>query len=115
MSINLRLGGAGSDRIEPNGQVSPDLSPAFVAGAERQPRPFATAILASGYDGGPADGPGCRGFHGPRGVSFLDRRDGLRCSGGLRERVDALPGGRDGLGPWPGCLDFQAPLPAATD
>jgi len=45
-------------------------------------------------------------------VSFLGSRDGLRWSGGLRERADALPGGRDRLGPWPGCLDFQAAPPA---
>jgi hypothetical protein len=38
-------------------------------------------ILGSGDDGGPAGGPGGRGFHGPRG-SFLDRRDGFRTGQG---------------------------------
>ena len=37
------------------------------------------------------------------------------CSGGLRQRVDPLPRGRDRLGPWPGRLDFQAAAPAAAD
>jgi WD40 repeat protein len=40
------------------------------------PRIAATAeILASGYDGGPAGGPGAGGFHRPQG-SFAGRRDG---------------------------------------
>ena len=55
------------------------------------------------------------GFPQAPGFSFLDRRDGSRWSGGLRERVDALPRGRDRLGPRPGRLDFQAPFPPAAD
>src|SRR5271165_3640648 len=86
-----------------------------MAGAERRLAPFVAAILASGYDNGPAAGPGSRGFHRPRGFSFLDRRDGSRWSGCLRERVDALPRGRDRFSPWPGRLDFQAPFPSAAD
>ena len=39
--------------------------------------------------------------------SFLGSRDALRCSVGLRERVDPLPGGDDRVGPWPGGLDFS--------
>ena len=93
----------------------PDLSSGLMAGAERQRAPFVTVILASGYDSGPAVGPGGRGFHRPRGFSFLDRRDGLRWSGCLRERVDALPRGGDRIGPRPGRLDFQAPFPPAAD
>ena len=58
---------------------------------------------------------GGRGFHRPRGFSFLDRSDGLRWLGGLRERVDPLPRGRDRFSPWPGRLDFQAPFPPAAD
>src|ERR1035441_5171472 len=95
--------------------TSPDLSSELMAGAEWQLAPFIAAILASGYDNGPAAGPGSRGFHRPRGLSFLGRRDGLRCSGGLRERVDALPRGGDRLGPRPGRLNFEAPFPAAAD
>ena len=94
---------------------SPDLSSGLMAGAERQLAPFMGVILAAGYDNGPAAGPGGRGFHRPRGFSFLDRWDGLRWSGGLRERVDALPRGRDRIGPRPGRLDFQAPFPSASD
>src|SRR6516162_4746729 len=36
-------------------------------------------------------------------------------SGGLRERVDALPGGGDRVRPGPGSLDFQAAAPSAAD
>ena len=67
---------------------SPDLSSGLMAGAEGRLAPFVVAILASGYDNGPAAGPGSRGFHRPRGFSFLDRRDGSGWSGCLRERVD---------------------------
>ena len=76
---------------------------------------FWTRILVLGYDGGPAGGPGGRGFHGPRGCPSLVAGMGSCWSGGLRERVDALPGGRDRLGPRPGGLDFQAAPPAAAD
>src|SRR5260370_28610473 len=94
--------------------TSPDLSSGLMAGAERQLAPFVAAILASGCDNGPAAGPGGRGFHRPRGFSFLDRSDGLRWSGGLRERVDPLPRGRDRFSPRPGRLDFQASFPPAA-
>ena len=95
--------------------ASPDLSSGLMAGAERRLAPFATTILAPGYDNGPAAGPGGRGFHKPRGFSFLDRKDDFYWSGGLRERVDPLPGGRDRLRPRPGRLDFQAAAAPAAD
>jgi len=38
--------------------ANPDLSSGLMAGAERRSTPFVTAILASGYDNGPAAGPG---------------------------------------------------------
>ena len=38
----------------------------------------------------------------------------LGWSGGLRERVDALPRGGDRVGPWPAGLDFQAAAPPAA-
>jgi hypothetical protein len=37
---------------------SPDLSSGLMAGAEGRLAPFVAAILASGYDNGPAAGPG---------------------------------------------------------
>ena len=46
---------------------NPDLSSGLMAGAEGRLAPFAVTILASGYDNGPAAGPGGRGFHRPRG------------------------------------------------
>jgi len=46
--------------------VSPDLSSGLMAGAEGRLAPFAATILASGYDNGPAAGPGSRGCHRPR-------------------------------------------------
>ena len=53
------------------------------------------AILGSGYDDGPAGGPGAggRGFHGPRGCSF--RVAGVACywSGCLWQGGDPGPGG----------------------
>ena len=48
-------------------RASPDLSSVLMADAERQRAPFVAVILASGYDSGPAGGPGGRGFHKPRG------------------------------------------------
>src|SRR6266567_9505398 len=55
-----------------------------------------------------------RGFHGPRGCPSWVAGTAWGWSGGLRERVDALPRGRDRVGPWPAGLDFQAaPSPAA--
>src|SRR6266566_6867785 len=93
---------------------SPDLSSGLMAGAERQRAPFVVVILASGYDSGPAVGPGGRGSTGP-GLSFLVAGTASGWSGGLRERVDALPRGRDRLGPRPGGLDLQAAPPPAAD
>ena len=46
---------------------NPDLSSGLMAGAEGWLAPFAVTILASGYDNGPAAGPGSQGFHRPRG------------------------------------------------
>jgi hypothetical protein len=37
--------------------VNPDLSSGLMAGAEGRLAPFVSAILASGYDNGPAAGP----------------------------------------------------------
>jgi hypothetical protein len=71
-----------------------------------------TAILASGYDSGPAGGP-APGFHEPRGCPSWVTGTASSWSGGLRERVDALPRSGDGVGPWPGGLDVQAAPPAA--
>ena len=42
-----------------------------MAGAGRWLARFTGAILASGYDSGPAGGPGDRGFHWPRGSPSL--------------------------------------------
>src|SRR6266487_2617918 len=44
---------------------SPDLSSGLMAGAEGRLALFVAAILASGYDNGPAAGPGGRGSTGP--------------------------------------------------
>src|ERR1700732_5190906 len=60
---------------------NPDLSSGLIAGAEGRLAPFAVTILASGYDNGPAAGPGRRGFHRPRGSPSLGSRDGSRWSG----------------------------------
>jgi hypothetical protein len=46
------------------------------------------------------------GSTGP-GVSFLDSRDGLRWSGGVREGLDVLPGGNDRRGPGPAGGDLE--------
>jgi hypothetical protein len=59
-------------------------------------------------------GRAAEGSTGP-GFSFLDRWDGWCWSGGLRERVDALPGGGDRVRPGPGSLDFQVAAPSAAD
>ncbi len=72
---------APSGALESRTATSPDLSSGLMAGAERRLAPFVAAILASGYDNGPAAGPGSQGFHRPRGFSFLDRRDGLAGQG----------------------------------
>src|ERR1019366_7009459 len=85
-----------------------------MGGAERRLAPFAATILVPGYDGSPAAGPDGRGFHGPRGFSFLDREDDFCWSGSLRERVDTLPRGRDLISPRPGRLDLQAAAPPAA-
>ena len=62
------------------------------------------ARLAAGWPGVPR-APGC---------PFLVAGTGSCSSRCLRERVDALPGGGDRLGPWPGCLDFHAAPQAAA-
>jgi hypothetical protein len=49
------------------GRTSPDLSSGLMAGAEGRLALFVAAILASGYDNGPAAGPGGRGSTGPGG------------------------------------------------
>ncbi len=45
--------------------ANPDLSSGLMAGAEGRLALFVAAILASGYDNGPAAGPGGRGSTGP--------------------------------------------------
>src|SRR5580692_10688094 len=49
------------------------------------------------------------------GVSFLLGGTGLRCSGGVRDGLDALPGGDDFLCPGPGGGDFQGSAASAAD
>ena len=70
-----------SDQLRPPewDVLSPDLSSGLMAGAERQRALFVAVILAPGYDGGPAGGPGGRGFHGPRGCPSLVA--GMVCAG----------------------------------
>jgi hypothetical protein len=64
----------------PAGQLTnPDLSSGLMAGAGRRLVSFVAAILATGYDGGPAGGPGGRGFHGPRSSPSLI--GGIVCAG----------------------------------
>src|SRR5207245_292972 len=50
-----------------------------------------------------------------RAIGYARILSQVRWSGGLRERVDALPRGGDRIGPWPGRLDFQAAAPPAAD
>src|SRR2546429_129849 len=51
--------------IKRNPAANPDLSSGLMAGAEGRLALFVAAILASGYDNGPAAGPGGRGSTGP--------------------------------------------------
>ena len=60
----------------------PDLSSGLMAGAGRRLAPFVAAILASGYDGGPAGGP-VPGVPQAPGLSFLGCRDGFGLVRGL--------------------------------
>jgi hypothetical protein len=54
------------------------------------------------------------GVHGPW-VSFLARWGGFGWSGGLRDGLEALPGGGDRLCPGPGGGDFQGSAASAAD
>jgi hypothetical protein len=72
-------------------------------------------ILVPGYDGGLAVGPGGRGFHWSQEFPSLLIGTGLCCSGGVRDGLDALPGGDDFLCPGPGGGDFQGSAAAAAD
>ena len=94
--------------------TNPGFSSGLMAGAEGRLAPFAATILAPGYDGGPAGGPGDRGFHKPRGCpSWI--AEWFVLVRGLRERVDTMPRSCDRIGPLPGRLDFQAaPAPPRT-
>jgi len=67
---------------------SPDVSRGLMAAADVRLAGFWSGILCPGYDGGPAVGPGGRGFHWPR-VPFTARWDVF-----LLVRRDAG---------WPGC------------
>jgi len=49
------------------------------------------------------------------GFPFLARWDGFAGSGGLRDGLDALPGGGDRLCPGPGGGDFQGSAASAAD
>src|ERR1035437_6794386 len=75
---------------------------------------FWTWILGSGYDGGPAGGPGCRGSTAPGFPSLLGGT-GSCWSGGGGDGLDALPGGDDRICPGPGPGDLQEPAPPAAD
>ena len=55
------------------------------------------------------------GFHWPRGVPFLLAGMGFGWSGGMRYRVDALPGGDDVLGPGPVHGDLEGSASSAAD
>jgi hypothetical protein len=94
---------------------SPDLSSGLKAGARSVAGCVLGLDLVSGYDSGPADGPG------DRGSTVLDSPSLLVGTGScwsrcLRKRADPLPGGGNRLGPGPGCGDFQpSPPPAAHE
>jgi len=75
---------------------------------------FWSWILGAGYDSGPAAGPGGRGSTGP-GFAFLLAGMCLGWSDGVRDGVDALPGGGDLAGPGPGRGDLEDPAAAAAD
>src|SRR5580704_16186389 len=77
--------------------------------------PLWTWILLPGCDGDPAVGPGGRGFHGPQEFPSLLAGTGLCWSGGVRDGLDALPGGDDFLCPGPGGGDFQGSAAPAAD
>src|SRR6202522_1320832 len=70
-------------------------------------------ILGPGYDVSPAVGPGGRGLHWPR-VSFLRVGTGSVWSVGVRNGVDALPGGDDLLGPGPVRGDLEGSSASAA-
>src|SRR5271169_5405339 len=78
------------------------------------PRIAVTAeILASGYDSGPAGGPGAGGSTGPGGLPLVAGTG--RCwSAGVGQRADTLPGPRDRLGPRPVRGDLPAPAAPAA-
>ena len=55
------------------------------------------------------------GSHGPQGLPSVLGGTGCGWSGGVRDGLDALPGGGDGAGPGPGRGYLQAPAaPAAS-
>lgn len=71
-------------------------------------------ILGCGYDRGPADGPGVRGFHGPGGSFRRSQGWAARGSGSLRKGSDPGPGGDDRFNPGPGRSDSEVPAPGAA-
>src|SRR6266581_2163772 len=83
-------------------------------GRARFGKPFGALFLGFGDDGGPAGGPGGRGFHGPRVLLPLAAGAVWRWSGGLRQGGDAVPGGHDVSGPGPAGLDVEAALAGAA-
>jgi hypothetical protein len=72
-------------------------------------------ILVPGYDGGPAVGRVAGGSTGPQEFPSLLIGAGLCCSGGVRNGLDALPGGGDLFRPGPGGGDFQGSAAPAAD
>jgi hypothetical protein len=60
-------------------------------------------------------GPGGQGFQWAREFPSLLGGTGLCCSGGVRDDLDALPGGDDFLCPGPGGGDFQGSAAPAAD
>ena len=71
---------------------------------------FWSRILGSGYDAGPAAGRAAGGPRSP-GFPFLLDGVGFGWSGGMRYRVDVLPGGGDLVCPGPGAGDLEVWVP----
>jgi hypothetical protein len=72
-------------------------------------------VVGPGYDGGPGSQAGCSGFHRPLGFPSLLDGTGSCWSGGVRNGLDALPGGDDVLRPGPGRGDLQGSAASAAD
>src|SRR6185437_2472644 len=92
-------------------EPSPDLSPELMADAGAPGVRFLAWIFRRGMTVARLAG---RVAGVPRAPGLLPWVAGMTSgwSGGLRERVDPLPRGGDGLRPWPGGLDLQAAAPS---